>query len=108
MNAKVSKGRVRRLVPVYEEGAVDADLLFEGARNLRDYFQSGGYPDADVDFRTTPVANDRQTIEFIVTKGARKKLARVDIQGSKYFTRDAIRERIFLGSELIPLPARPL
>jgi len=96
VEAKVSKSRIKRLVPIYEEGAVDNDLLFEGARNLRDYFQSAGYPDAEVDFRTTPVAADHQTIEFVVQKGAHKKLARVDIQGNKYFSTETLRERLFL------------
>ena len=94
--ATVSKSRLKRLVPVYEEGAVDDDLLVEGARNLRDYFQSSGYPDADVDFRKSEVANDHQTIEFVITKGANKKLGSVDIQGNKYFSRNTIRERLYL------------
>ena len=96
VEAKVSKGRLKRLVPVYEEGAVDSDLLFEGARNLRDYFQSNGYPDAEVDFRAIQVVNDEQTIEFVISEGAHKKLARVDIEGNKYFTIDTIRERLYL------------
>jgi len=96
VKAKVSKGHLKRLVPIYEEGAVDNDPLFEGARNLRDYFESNGYPDAEVDFRATPVANDEQTIEFIISKGAHKKLARVAIEGNKYFTTDTIRERLYL------------
>ena len=32
--AKFSKGELKRLVPVYQEGAVDADLLEEGKRNI--------------------------------------------------------------------------
>jgi outer membrane protein insertion porin family len=94
--AKVSKGRLKRLVPIYDEGAVDDDLLFEGARNLRDYFQSNGYPDAEVDYRKTPVTGDRQTIEFVISKGPHKKLKRVDIRGNKYFTSETIRERLYL------------
>src|SRR5262249_24828565 len=87
---------LKRLVPIYEEGAIDNDLLFEGAQNLRDYFESQGYPDANVDFRTSPPANDRQTIEFVVTRGDRKKLGAVNIRGNKYFSEDTIRERIYL------------
>jgi outer membrane protein insertion porin family len=96
VEARVSRSRLKRLIPIYDEGAVDNDLLFEGARNLRDYFQTNGYPDAEVDFRTTPVTGDHQTIEFVVSKGAQRKLARVDIQGNQYFTSDTIRERLFL------------
>ena len=55
IEAKVRKGRLKRYVPIYEEGATDNDLLVEGARNLRDYFQNSGYPDVEVTFRTTPL-----------------------------------------------------
>ena len=44
----LSKGRLKRLIPVYEEHAVDEDLLNEGRRNLRDYLQGQGYFDAVV------------------------------------------------------------
>jgi Outer membrane protein/protective antigen OMA87 len=40
VEAKVSKRVLKRYVPIYQERAVDNDLLVEGARNLRDYFQS--------------------------------------------------------------------
>jgi outer membrane protein insertion porin family len=40
---KVSKARKKLLVPVYEEGAVDNDLLNEGAFNIRDFEQQSGY-----------------------------------------------------------------
>jgi len=45
-----SKGRdPTAAVPLYAEGAADEDLLQEGRRNLRDYFQSQGYFNADVE-----------------------------------------------------------
>ncbi len=47
--AQVSKGRLRQLIPVYEERAVDRGLLLEGRANLLDYFQSQGYLDAQMD-----------------------------------------------------------
>ncbi len=46
--ARISKGRLRKLLPIYAEGAVDEDLLQEGRRNIRDFFQREGYFDADV------------------------------------------------------------
>ena len=45
LGAKLSKSRLHLLVPVYEEGAVDNDLLNEGAYNIRDYLQQQGYFD---------------------------------------------------------------
>ena len=39
VEAKVSNRTLKKYVPVFEERRVDRDLLVEGARNLRDYFQ---------------------------------------------------------------------
>lgn len=96
VEAKVSKGRLKKYVPVFEEGAIDDDLLVEGARNLRDYFQNGGYPDADVTFRVLPPENDRQTIEYVIARGPKKKLKKLSVEGNKYFDTQTIRERLLL------------
>jgi outer membrane protein insertion porin family len=96
VEAKISKGRLKRYVPIYREGAVDEDLLVEGARNLRDYFQSQGYTDVDVTFRRDPPTNDEQTIEYFISRGARQKLVFIDIRGNRYFDRKTLRERMFL------------
>src|SRR5262249_2826626 len=72
------------------------DLLVEGARNLRDYFQSRGYYDVDVTFRTQPVVNDNQTIEYVISLGNRYKLVRLTIAGNKYFREEDLRERMFM------------
>ena len=96
VETKVSKKVLQRYVPVYQEGAVEEDLLVEGARNLKDYFQSQGYPDADVTFRRLPVQDDVLTIEYVITQGTRQKLTSVAIHGNRYFSTDTIRERMFL------------
>ena len=38
----ISRGVLKKEVPVYEENAVDDDLLNEGKRNILDYLQSRG------------------------------------------------------------------
>ncbi len=43
VGAKLNKRLIKKLIPVYEEGAVDDDLLNEGDRSLRDYYQRQGY-----------------------------------------------------------------
>ncbi len=45
--AKVSPGKLRSLLPIYEERAVDRDLLEEGSRDLASYFQTQGFFDAN-------------------------------------------------------------
>jgi outer membrane protein insertion porin family len=96
IEAKVSGKVMKRYVPVYEERTVDNDLLVEGARNLRDYFQSRGYYDVDVTFRTQPVVDDEETIEYVVSLGQRFRLSSLKISGNKFFTEDAIRERMYM------------
>jgi len=96
LEAKVSKGKLRKYVPVYEEGSADNDLLTEGAVNLRDYFQSRGYPDVDVTFKREPAQKDQETIDYYIATGPRRRLVNVDITGNTYFDEDTLRERMFL------------
>jgi outer membrane protein insertion porin family len=96
LEAKVSKGKLRQYVPIYEEGTVDNDLLAEGARNLHDYFQSKGYPDVDVTFKQEPLKEDEEVINYYIATGPRQKLVKVDLQGSNYFLEETLRERMFL------------
>ena len=103
LEAKVSKRVLKRYVPVFEEGAVDNDLLMEGRRNLRDYFQSKGYYDVDVDFRVQPLQNDTQVVQYVIAQGSRQNLVHVAIVGNKYFDTDDIRERMFIQPASFPL-----
>jgi outer membrane protein assembly complex protein YaeT len=96
IEAKVSQRVLKRYVPVFSERAVDNDLLVEGQRNLRDYFQSQGYYDVDVTFRTEPLQNDSETIDYVISQGQRYKLVKVSISGNKYFHSEDIRERMFM------------
>src|SRR6202140_1426422 len=54
--AKVPAATLRKLVPIYQEGAVDEDLLQEGRRSLRDWFERAGYFDAQVSYTTSDVS----------------------------------------------------
>src|ERR1035441_6967636 len=51
IGANIPHRKVERYVPVFEEHAVDRDLLVEGARNLQDFLQSEGYFEAQVGFK---------------------------------------------------------
>ncbi len=101
--AKVSKKKIQNMVPVYEEGSVDNDLLTEGVKNITDYFQSRGYPDVHVDFKKQPVQKDREEIDYDISLGTRQKLADVEITGSNYFSYDTLRERMFLQTSSLVL-----
>ena len=93
--AKMREGLLKRYVPVYEEGAVDADLLNEGTRNLSDYFQTLGFFDVKVSVRReSEPKNDLLRVIYTVDRGARHKLQAVTLEGNKYFPNEVIRERM--------------
>lgn len=62
--AKLSRKQLRRYIPIYEEGAIDRDLLVEGRRNLTDFFQTQGYFEAKVDYAEHPEEKGTILIEF--------------------------------------------
>jgi outer membrane protein insertion porin family len=96
IGASISEKNLRRYVPVFQEHTVDQDLLAEGARNLRDFLQSEGYFEAQVEFKEQRVTNDRASIDYLVNTGARHKLVHIEISGNHYFTTATIRERMVL------------
>ncbi len=100
--AKVSRGRLREIIPVYQEGSVDRDLLVEGARELTEYFQGKGYFHTRVDFDSRPGDGERQLIVFDVDRGPREKLVHVGVQGNRYFDADTLKERMAVRPASFP------
>ena len=80
----ISRGVMKREVPVFEENAVDDDLLNEGKRNLLDYLQTRGHFDASV---TMEKKVDEKTMQVIyhIDPGPLHRLILVDITGNKNF-----------------------
>ncbi|MGA2711776.1 MAG: POTRA domain-containing protein [Bryobacteraceae bacterium] len=93
---KISKRQLRQNVPVFEEHTVDADLLTEGASNLRDYFQAQGYFDVEVEYKDREVSNGATEISYVIERGKRHRFVYLGISGNKYFDEKTIRERLFL------------
>lgn len=96
LEASVSQRLLKRYVPVFEEHAVYNDLLVEGKRNLTNYFQGQGYYDMEIDFRVLPMKDDLETIQYVISRGQRYKVAKVSIIGNRYFNEDTIRERMYM------------
>lgn len=96
----ISKGVLKKEIPVYEENAVDDDLLNEGKRNLLDYLQSRGHFDASVDIHKE---SDPKALHVIyqIDPGPLHKLVAVEIAGNKNFL-DTAKLRSYLQIE----PAR--
>jgi outer membrane protein insertion porin family len=94
--ASVSSKKLKRYVPVYDERAVYQDLLVEGARNLRDYFQLQGYFDAKVSYSVRPVEAGHEDIIYKIAPGLRRKLVHVGVEGNHYFSVQSIRDRMLI------------
>lgn len=92
--AKLSRGRLRELVPVYQEQSVDQELLVEGMRKLTQHFQAQGFFDTQVGFDRKEISGDEQLVEYSIDRGDRYKLVYIDIQGNNYFDTLTIRERM--------------
>jgi outer membrane protein assembly factor BamA len=92
---RVRRGVLKQNVPIFEENAVDEDLLNEGRRNLLNYLQSRGYFDAKVGMkqRSDDAKNELQIV-YVIEPGARHRLVRIDIAGNKYFLTERIRSRM--------------
>ncbi|MCL2661439.1 MAG: outer membrane protein assembly factor, partial [Acidobacteriaceae bacterium] len=90
----ISRSRLRLLVPIFEEAAIDNDLLNEGARNIRDFVQQQGYFDAQVSFKVTGADAEPRSVIFTVDRGMRRKVLSVNIAGNRYFSDDLLRERL--------------
>jgi len=76
---------LKKLVPVYSEGAVDQDLVDEGQQNLIDYFQKKGF--ADVKVTTTFQKNpDQILVVYQVDRGQKHKVSQIRFQGNHALT----------------------
>jgi outer membrane protein insertion porin family len=90
---RLSAGRLRSLVPVFEERSVDRELLAEGARNIETHLHAQGYFDARASYRREPAAG-LETIVYEIDRGPRYRLASLAIEGNRYFSAETIRERM--------------
>jgi outer membrane protein assembly complex protein YaeT len=92
--ASFSRSRLHLLVPIYEEGTIDNDLLNEAVFNIRDYLQQKGYFDADVKVKLIGENTPSEKVVFTVDRGVKHKVVAVNIKGNKYFDTDLLRERM--------------
>jgi len=90
--ASISASRIKHVIPVFEEGTVDEDLLNEGNRRLRDYYQRMGYVDVKVDHEQKTVNADQVEILYRVNLGPRRRVEKVSVAGNHYFDSPTLEE----------------
>jgi outer membrane protein insertion porin family len=89
----VSGRRKKQLIPIYEEGAIDRDLVNEGQRNLINYFQEKGYFDVQVktDFQKQP---DKISLTYEIDKGKKHRVDDISFRGNRNLSDDNLRSHI--------------
>jgi outer membrane protein insertion porin family len=87
---KIRRSVLKKIIPVYEENALDDDLLNEGRRNLLNYMQTRGYFDATVDLRRRGTRSDLMHVTYEIDPKSRHKLENIEITGNHYFTYETI------------------
>jgi outer membrane protein insertion porin family len=101
--AHFSKGELKNLLPIYQEGSVDADLLEEGKRNLQDRLERQGYFDATVSYsldsrevqrKGSKTKESEESIIYTVERGERHKLVGIGVTGNTYFSADLLKSRL--------------
>lgn len=83
--AHVSSKTIRRLVPIYQEGSVDQDLIEEGRGNLQDYFQSKGYFDAVTKSRREQ-NGDTVAVVYDVSLDGKHRVTAITFVGNRHFS----------------------
>ena len=77
----MSSRQMKKLIPVYSEGAIDQELVEEGQQNLVDYFQKKGYFDAQVK-TTFQHQGDQILLAYDIEKGKKRKVERIVFRGN--------------------------
>src|SRR5438309_3790280 len=81
--------RQKKLIPIYDEGAFDRDLVEEGRRNLVNFFQEKGYFDAKV---KTVVQHqpDKISLLYQIDKGKRHRVREISFRGNQNVPEDTL------------------
>ncbi len=91
---KISQGSIRNLIPIYQEGTVDEDLLNEGNRRLRDLYQRKGYFDIEVSHLLQEQPNGGALITYNVNLGKVHDVDSVAVTGNRYIETNLITPRL--------------
>jgi outer membrane protein insertion porin family len=81
----MSPEHIKHVIPIFQEGTVDDDLLNEGNRRLRDYYQRFGYFDVKVEHEQQNTSTEQVVILYKVQLGPRRHVERVSVSGNHYF-----------------------
>jgi len=97
---QIPEDEIRKLVPIFEEGFFDPDLIREGQARIVEYLQQKGYFEAIVeDPKTIPATDGNPSrIIFSIKPGDRHRVKSVQFRGNIVFTSEEIQKVIRVHS----------
>ena len=110
VGAHVWKRTLKKLIPIYEENAVDADLVAEGERNLVTYFQGKSYLDVQINSQLDQKPDDTKVV-YHVKRGAKHRVVGLHFEGNRYFSDKQLQAHVMVTTEkaaVIRAVAKPL
>jgi outer membrane protein insertion porin family len=91
----ISQDKLKELVPIFEEGTVDDDLVEEGRNEILSYMQQRGYFEATVQKEIIQVRLENAIqINYTVDKGSQHEIHSIRIQGNQHFTNAQIKSHM--------------
>lgn len=91
--ARISRRAQRKQIPIYQENAVDPDLVREGEQSLVSYFQNKGF--FDVEVRSSMEQNaSGATVVYEIERGRRGRVTHVEFQDNRQFSDRELRARV--------------
>ena len=91
----VSSKTLHNQVPIFQENALDQDLIDMGTRNLTSYFQSRGYFDTKI----TPqldTGSGKTTLTYSIDRGEKHRVAGVTLSGNRQFDQSQVKNQIVI------------
>ncbi|MGC2111525.1 MAG: POTRA domain-containing protein [Candidatus Korobacteraceae bacterium] len=83
----------RNLIPMYQEGAVNDELIREGQKNIQSYFQSKGYFDTKVDVNVAK-SDAGTSIVYDIHRDGRFKVDAISFQGNRRFSSKELQSHV--------------
>jgi outer membrane protein insertion porin family len=93
---RVSAKKLRKEIQVKLNAPVNEDDLQKGRQKIIDVYQSKGFTDIAVDFRTEPIDESKGTARVIytVTEGARGAVKQIAFSGNEHFSDRVLRKQM--------------
>ena len=93
----------KKLIPMYQENAVDADLVNEGAQDLTSYFQAKGYFGTKVQSQIQKQASG-VTVLYQIDRGPRGKVEAIEFHGNEHFSDKDLKSHVLVTKRVPLLP----